>query len=199
MKLKNLKLFLLTIISGILFSVPAMAIPTTNFNQVNSPNSVGDTFDIEIWADGDNMDLGLLFFGFDVGFDKGGIFNYTGYTLGSAFSEDDSLGSNNVAAFAFPAIAENQTLLATLSFSTSSLGSDTLRITGLYDGLFSGLYYELMDGELIGYDINSSLTITTSEPEPSPVPESSTVLLLSAGFTFLSGMGLRQKKFNRQD
>jgi hypothetical protein len=194
MKLNKVNIFLLSVILIFMGVLPAFAIPSTNLSLRNSPVMTGDNFNVEVWADGDETGLNLLSFGFDIAFDKGGIFTYTGYTLGSAFGEDDSLGGNNVAACAFPAIADNETLLATFSFSTIALGSDTLRITGLYDGLFSGIYYELMDGDLIGYDIDNSLTITTGEPEPSPVPEPSTVLLLSSGFIFLSGMGLGQKK-----
>ena len=78
MKGRIFYLVLLTCLMGVVISTPAMAVPIANLNLVNSPHSVGDTFNVEVLANADNNGLGLLSFGFDVTFDQGGIFNYTG-------------------------------------------------------------------------------------------------------------------------
>lgn len=194
MTFNKLNIFLLSVILGLAITVPAMAIPTASLNLLNTPNDVGDTFNVEIWADGDDTGFGLLFFGFDVTFDIGGIFSYSGYTLGEEFVSD-SIEGIDIAASTFPAISDNNVLLANLSFSVIDFGTETIRILGLYDGLFSGLYYELTNGELGGYDINSSLSLTVeSEPQPSPVPEPSSMLLLGIGIVSLSAIRLRLEK-----
>ena len=174
-------------------SIPAMALPVADLNLVTSPNNVGDTFDVEVLANADNSGLGLLSFGFDLTFDQGGIFSYTGYTLNSKFF-DTSLGTNNVAGMTFPAISDNSVLLTTLSFATLSTGTDTLNVKGFYDGGFYGLYYTLPG---IGYDIDKSLTITvgsSSTGGTSPVPEPATMLLFGTGLAGFVGTKLRRKK-----
>jgi hypothetical protein len=158
---------------GILAFDTAFANPTAYLNLINSPLGVGDTFEVDVFSDGDDIALDLISFGFDVSFDAGNVFNYNGYTLGAGF-DDDSVGPRNIAGSAFPGIPDNNALLATLFFETISIGTDTLNISGIYDGIFSGLYYELPDFSLTGYDINDSLEITT-------VPIPSSVFLLSVG------------------
>ena len=36
-------------------AVPAMATPMANLTLVNSPIAIDDTFQVEVWADGDNI------------------------------------------------------------------------------------------------------------------------------------------------
>ena len=185
MKPKILGLLVLTMVLGVCLCGPAMAIPTASLNLVGSPSAVGDLFEVEVWVDGDDIGLDLLGFGFDVSFDSIGIFDYTGYTIESGF-DDDSFGPGNVAGSAFPGIAEDDVLLATLSFETLALGTDTLHVLGEYDGMFAGLFYELADPP--GYDIEASLTIST---ESAPVPEPSTLLLIGSSLLCLAAMGRR--------
>jgi hypothetical protein len=145
---------------------------------VNSPTAVGDTFQVEVIADRVDTGLELLSFGYDVSFDTGDIFEYGGYTIGSGF-DDDSFGPGNVAGSTFPGIDEDEVLLATLSFSTLALGTDTLNVIGFYDGMFYGLYYELLEPPFLeGYDIDASLTITAGVQ---PIPEPATLILLGMG------------------
>jgi hypothetical protein len=181
---------LLLVFLGTLITTPAMAVPMINLNLVDSPSGVGDTFDVEVWANGEGIGLDLLGFGFDVTFDDGSVFDYTGYALASGF-DDNSFGGGNVAGDVFPGITEDDVLLATLSFATLAVGTDTLNVAGLYDGMFSGLYYELPDWTLAGYDIDAGLTITAGAAS---VPEPATFFLISTGILGLAGINRKLNK-----
>lgn len=164
---------LLILFLGLFFAIPTMAVPVANLNLVGSPSGIESRFKVEVWAYGDNINLDLISFGFDVTFENGSIFLYNGYTLGTGF-DDDSFGPGNVAGSALPGFIENDVLLATLSFESLSPGTDTLSVIGLYDGSFSGIYYELEDLSRIGYAINQSLELTN-------VPIPSALFLMFSG------------------
>jgi hypothetical protein len=171
---------------GFFIAAPAIAAPVANLSLVDTPMGIGDTFAVEVWADGDNIGLDLVSFGFDVSFESGDFFNYTGYILGAGF-DDDSFGSGNVAGSAFPGIAENDVLLATLSFESVAIGTDTLNVIGLYDGAFSGIYFELEDSSLVGYDINQSIEISN-------VPIPGAMILMCSGLVGLIRVNRKAKK-----
>ena len=193
MKRKFVFLIFSTLFIGLAtITVPAMAdsIPEASLSLLNTPGDVGDAFKVEVFANGNKIGLGLLAFGFDVSFDKGGIFDYAGYALEPEFL-DTSLGPNNVSGMALSAISDEKVLLATLDFTTLAAGTDTLRVKGLYDGMFSGLYYESAGPDLTGYDIDRSLTVKAGSP---PVPEPASVLLVGTGLIGAIGGKMRKRK-----
>lgn len=175
---KTLGVLLLAVCLGLAGYSPALAVPMASLKLVNAPAGVGDSFQVEVWLNGDGIGLDFLSFGFDVAFDAGGFYNYDGYTIGSGFDDDSVMSGNDVAGSVFPGITDDDVLLATLSFSTLAIGADVLNVTGLYDGVFSGLYYELPDLNLAGYDIAASLRIST---QTDPVPEPGALYLASIG------------------
>ena len=86
---------------------------------------------------------------------------------------------------------DDDVLLATLSFEVLALGTDTLNVIGLYDAMFSGLYYETLTWDVEGYDIDASLTITAGVQ---PVPEPGTLILMGIGLAGIAGVGRKRLK-----
>lgn len=168
-------------------AISSFADPFVTLNLLDSKIIVGETFGVEVWGDGDDIGNELLAFGFDVAINDGSYFSYDSYVIESGF-DDDSFGLNNVAGSTFPGISNDNVLLATLSFTAIAEGTDTLTALGLYDGGFSGLYYEDLGGP-VGFDINASLDITVE-----PVPEPGTMILVATGLIGLAGFSKRFRK-----
>ena len=81
------KIFAVTLLACALFAMPVQALPTVSLNLLDSDILVSESFDVEVWADGDGIGLDLLAFGFDVSID-GSSFSYGGYTIESGFNDD---------------------------------------------------------------------------------------------------------------
>lgn len=167
----------------------AMAIPTASLIVQDSDIVVGETFDVEVWIDGDDIGAELLSFGFDVDLSSLSFISYTGYTI-PEFDDDSPVVGLDVAGSVFPGITEDDVLLATLSFSADSVGTDTLLVEGIYDSLgmsFAGLFYTVD-----GYDISDSLNITVNSGS-APVPEPATMILFGTGLAGFFGSQLKRK------
>ncbi|RKY95826.1 MAG: hypothetical protein DRQ06_02835 [Candidatus Hydrothermota bacterium] len=184
-KKKGVISFVIAGLVVIFLSSSASAIPTVRLDILDPLIYPGETFEVNVVADGvTDIDpfLGpdeVLAFGFDVVYPLS--FTYNGATVGPGFFDDSaSFPDTDVAGSAFPGISGDDILLASLSFTPSLAGSFSLGIlSDLSDpneGLITWLYPQI--------EITTSTSVNV-------VPEPSTLLLMGAG---LAGLGLARKR-----
>lgn len=127
-------------------------------------------------------------FGFDVAIDQPtSVLGYTGYSMGSIFDDfSDPFNPNNVSGLYFgPGNAGEDIELATLRFEALGVGTGTIDTSGLFDGMFYGLFYMFGDEDLLG-----SLDVSVNA---APVPEPGTFILLLTGLAGVVGMKKRRR------
>ena len=192
MKSKTLICLLLWLCVGILvYAETALAVPYVSLEVLDPYIEVGESFDIQIWADADNTGYELTGFGFDLNTSTTYI-SYNSYTIGPEFTDVSSPNYFSGLMIGTPA---NNMLLATLSFTAGTTPGtfSAISLSGTYDGLFYGLFYT--DGvNDYGYDISASTSITIYDNSPTSVPEPSAVLLLGAGLLGLIGLRKRARE-----
>lgn len=188
-----LRIFIGSLLLIGLSALPAQALPTVSLNLMDTDIYVGESFDVQVLVDGDNINLELLSFGFDVN-TTDSLFAYDGYEIETGFDDDSPWVPPAVAGSAFPGIADDDVLLNTLSFTALDAGTGSLHVSGLTDNLFYGLAYEL-DPIIPGwYDIDASLDITINSTPGVPVTEPATMFLTGAGLAVLAGFKRKRRK-----
>ena len=188
-----LKIFIGSLILVGLSNLTAQAIPTVRLNLMDSDIYVGESFDVQVLVDGDNIGLELLSFGFDVN-TSGSAFTYDSYVVETGFDDDSPWVPPAVAGSAFPGIAVDDWLLATLNFTAREAGTGFLQALGVTNNLFYGLAYEIDPFTIDWYDINASLDVTINSSPSSPVPEPATSFLIGIGLAGLAGVRKKLKK-----
>jgi hypothetical protein len=185
--MKKLVLILLGILIIGFGALPGHAFMAT-FNPPDDPIivNVGDSFGVEVFAQG-SFDWGdLTGFGFDVDpFGQLSNISFNSYTIGPGFDDwgSGSFVSGVFDPFSFPPNAGQNVLLATLSFTALSIGTDTLQIEGIFSiPSNSGLFYENRNESIEGH---TNISV---------VPAPATILLLSSGLLGLAGIKRKFKK-----
>jgi hypothetical protein len=148
--------------SLIFLSQSLYAVPSASLLLPNGLVMVGDDFEIQLILDGDGIGEELLAFGLDVLADNG-VVSYQGFSLTADFT-DASFGASNISAFAFPGVADNIVLLATLSYKALTEGFAMIGVEGIFDGIFNGLYYQQSSFDLTA---QASITVVAKSSTPS--------------------------------
>ena len=171
-RMKN-KAMMFVILASILLGFTARASAgVIELELVPTEILVGDSFDVTVRANGEGLGEELLAFGFNVLFESD-LLALNGFTVAADFDDfSDPFSPINVAGDAFPGIATNSVLLATLSFSALAAGPTSFGIEGADGGFFLGLFYEFST-----FDISSQREITIQESVA--IPEPSTALLMT--------------------
>jgi len=166
-------------------AVPAHAVKIASFDILDPLIEVGDNFDVNVSVFDEGALGDLTGFGFDVDpFVELSLISFDSYTIGPDYVDLGSGFGNPIeGAYIGSGNAGTDVLLATLSFTALSIGTDTLQIEGIFSiPLNSGLFYENRNESIEGH---TNISV---------VPEPASLLLFSFG---LLGLAAVKRKFKR--
>lgn len=190
MKFRSVLLCITVVFMIGLTAAPALALMAT-FDPTG-PISVqeGESFTIDVFAQGDSAWGDLTDFGFDVDpLDNLLHVDYTGYIIGTDYNDVGGTPDNRYVSGLYWGFgnAGDYVLLATLSFTAVSPGTDILSVSGAWDGTYYGLYYwDMLTDSITNVDFDGSITINVQA-----VPLPAAGILLAFGLT---GLGLARRK-----
>lgn len=191
-------------------STLAFAVPSVELVGPTNDIFVGDTFNVDVVANGVVEEVDplsgwmdeILSFGFDLNFDMS-AFAFNSVTVGFLFLDDSLMWPDtDVAGSTFPGVSGDDILLASQSFTSLAAGTFSLGITsdfldpfgaeGLSTFLYSGIYdpQDPFSGLGPKIDMTQNLDI---EVQGAPVPEPSTMILMGLGFVGMVGIRARKK------
>ncbi len=179
----------------ILFPALAHSLPltvTVSFDILDSEIYVGDQFSVNLVAD---IYESVAGFGLDLSYDTGLLDLASLPVIGPAWTplfamDGDSLAG--LAPFSFPVIGLKglNILLATFTFDAISAGASYLNASKTLEGFMEGFPFPGPPGSFAGVDFrNTTVTVL----EAAPVPEPTTLILLSTGLVALMGFRFYRK------
>lgn len=168
----------------------SQAVPVATLVVDDPDITVGEQFSVEVRIDNDVINEEFLAFGFNLqAVDP--LLSFAGFSVASEFV-DSSFGMNNVSGLAFPGITDTDILLATLVFDALDAGTAQISIQGLFDGLFSGMFYEFS-----GFDISAQTNVAINQRPPA-VPEPTGLFVAGMVLLMCIGRGKRSSTVSRR-
>ena len=169
------------------FSTSTTAVASAELVGPISEIFVGDTFNIDVFANDVEAVNKLLAFGFDLNYGLT-AFAFNGAAIGSLFFDDSvQFPATDVAGSTFPGLTGDDILLASLSFTSLTTGTFSLGIISSLSNLNEGLT------TLLGPKIDMTQNLYV-EVSSAPVPEPSTMILMCLGFVGIVGYRNKFKK-----
>ncbi len=128
--LSKSKLLCMALLAGVLVASPALATVNVYFSPVNSTVAVGNTVDVDVYAE--ICDAPAVSWGLDLLVDNAGIASYVSHTIGGDWDEALFTPDGDLLGGTSTEDVSGTVLLATITFVGNAVG--TTPITMGYDG-----------------------------------------------------------------